>query len=90
MDQNKFKVGSKVIIIGNDEFEIGGINNFCTDIYLKDVFGQSIKYDRCFLAQIEGEILAIGNYNMYVIKSTDYKKYIFCNDYNEMRLKDND
>lgn len=90
MDQNKFKIGSKVIITGNDEFEIGGINNFCTDVYLRDVFSKPIKYDRCFLAQIEGEILAIGKYNMYLIKSKDYKKYIFCNDYNEMRLKNND
>ena len=86
IENKKFKIGSKVIITGNDEFEIGGIHNFCTDIYLKQVFNMSMKFDKCFLPQIEGEIYLIGNYNMYVIKDKKNKKYIFCNDYDEMRL----
>lgn len=84
---NEFKIGSKIIITGNDEFEIGGIHNYCTDIYLKQIFGRSINYDKYFLSRIEGEIYLIGNYNMYVIKDKKNKKYIFCNDYDEMRLK---
>ena len=87
-----FKVGDKVIIRNDDDnlYYIGGIINHPTEKLKKDIFDGLILDTSSFWGnELKGSIYLIGKYNHYIIKiGNDY--YVFCNDYNEMELLNNE
>lgn len=86
-----FQKGDKVILEGKEGY-IGGIHNYPTISALYEAFGvrfigefdKILPINKYFGRNLIGVIENIGKYNMFVIKVKD-RRYVFCNDYNEMR-----
>lgn len=86
-----FQEGDDVIIEGKNGY-IGGIHNHPTKLGLELEFGKNFnlefdtlfEYNKYFAKTLNGKIHTIGKHNMFIISVED-RKYIFCNDYNEMK-----
>jgi hypothetical protein len=86
----KIKIGDKVVIKAKEDNDgyIGGVINYPTIPGMKLVFSTIIeKVSRFFGDELRGVIIEVGRRNTYLIESNN-KIYMFTNDYNEMKLDD--
>jgi len=87
MDKTKLKIGDKVKIKANTDLIIGGLYHHCTKEFLTELFGEIVKFDKCFETCFQGEIVKIGKYNTYYIYDEIENKYfIMNNNHNEIYL----